>query len=116
MKPVAFIDANVLVPYNLMSLLLTMADHGLMEVRWSEKVLGETRRALIDQIGVEPDLADRRIAAMSRAFPEALVDASGVTEENVGTARAWLSMQVAHDLAAERAMGVPKVRRLDPVA
>lgn len=83
MKPIAFIDANVLVPYNLMSLLLTMADHGLMEVRWSEKVLEETRRALIDRIGVEPDLADRRIAAMSRAFPEALVDASGVTEENL---------------------------------
>lgn len=37
-------------------------------------------------------------------------------EAGVGTARAWLDMQVAHDLAAERATGVPKVRPLDPVA
>jgi addiction module HigA family antidote len=34
----------------------------------------------------------------------------------VGTARAWLAMQTAHDLAAERAAGVPVVRRLDDVA
>ena len=37
-------------------------------------------------------------------------------EAGVGTARAWLAMQSAHDLAAERATGVPKVRRLDHVA
>jgi hypothetical protein len=34
----------------------------------------------------------------------------------VGTARAWLAMQSAHDLAAERAIGVPKVQKLDHVA
>jgi len=33
----------------------------------------------------------------------------------VGTARAWLAMQTACDLADERAAGVPKVRRLDTV-
>ncbi len=37
-------------------------------------------------------------------------------EAGVGTARAWLSMQIAHDLAAERARGVPDVQHLDPVA
>lgn len=31
----------------------------------------------------------------------------------VGTARAWLAMQTAHDLAQERAAGRPAVRRLD---
>jgi addiction module HigA family antidote len=31
----------------------------------------------------------------------------------VSTARAWLAMQVAHDLAVERATGTPQVRRLD---
>ena len=83
MKPVVFIDANVLVPYNLMSLLLTMAGHDLLEVRWSEKVLEETRRTLISRIGIESGHVDRRIAAMCRAFPEALVDASGVAEEGL---------------------------------
>jgi addiction module HigA family antidote len=34
----------------------------------------------------------------------------------VGTAPAWLAMQSAHDLAAERASGSPKVRRLTEVA
>ena len=37
-------------------------------------------------------------------------------EAGVGTARAWLAMQSAHDLAAERAAGTPTVRRLDGVA
>lgn len=34
----------------------------------------------------------------------------------VGTARAWLAMQSAYDLASERAAGTPKVRKLDTVA
>jgi plasmid maintenance system antidote protein VapI len=37
-------------------------------------------------------------------------------EAGVGTARAWLAMQSAHDLAIERASGTPKVRRLNDVA
>ena len=37
-------------------------------------------------------------------------------EAGVSTARAWLALQSAHDLAAERAAGIPTVRRLDPVA
>jgi addiction module HigA family antidote len=37
-------------------------------------------------------------------------------EAGVGTARAWLAMQSAHDLAIERASGSPKVRRLNEIA
>jgi len=37
-------------------------------------------------------------------------------EAAVGTARAWLAMQSAHDLAAERAAGLPAVRKVGPVA
>ena len=37
-------------------------------------------------------------------------------EAGAGTARACLALQSAHDLATERAAGVPAVRRLDPVA
>lgn len=37
-------------------------------------------------------------------------------ESGVSTARAWLALQSAYDLAAERAAGVPKVTRLDTVA
>ena len=45
-----------------------------------------------------------------RAKPRSLEDAG------VGTARAWLAMQSAHDLAAERAVGIPKAQPLQPVA
>ncbi len=34
----------------------------------------------------------------------------------VGTARSWLAMQLARDLAEGRPSGTPKVRRLDTVA
>jgi antitoxin HigA-1 len=34
----------------------------------------------------------------------------------VGTARGWLAMQTAHDLAGERAAGLPKVGKLVTVA
>lgn len=37
-------------------------------------------------------------------------------EAGVGTARSWLAMQLAYDLALERAKGLPKVARLSPVA
>jgi addiction module HigA family antidote len=37
-------------------------------------------------------------------------------EAGVGTARAWLAMQTAHDLAAERATGSHHVRPLNDVA
>lgn len=37
-------------------------------------------------------------------------------EAGVGTARAWLAMQTAHDLAAERAAGPHNVRPLNTVA
>lgn len=37
-------------------------------------------------------------------------------EAGVGTARAWLAMQSAHELAAEHAAGLPKVTKLAHVA
>lgn len=39
-----------------------------------------------------------------------------LVQAGVSTARAWLAMQTAHDLARERAAGRPDVRRLDAVS
>ena len=47
---------------------------------------------------------DRALIALSLACPW------------LRTARTWLAMQAAHDLAAERAAGIPKVQPLQPVA
>ncbi|SDB83629.1 addiction module antidote protein, HigA family [Raineyella antarctica] len=55
-------------------------------------------RVLHGHAGISPNLAVR------------------LEEAGVGTARAWLAMQAAHDLANERAAARPKVRRLDDVA
>lgn len=62
-----------MVPYNLASLLLTLADHDLLEPRWSETILEETHRALTTKIGLDEEGASRRRSAMEAAFPEAEV-------------------------------------------
>ncbi len=71
--PRAVLDACVLVPYNLASLLLTLADHGLLEPRWSATILEEMTRALTTKIGLDEQAAVRRRNAMEDAFPEAKV-------------------------------------------
>lgn len=71
MSSLALLDACILVPQRLSSLLLTMAEHGLYEPRWSEPILTETERALVEKLHLSPDLARRRLQAMRTAFPEA---------------------------------------------
>lgn len=74
MSSLALLDACILVPQRLSSLLLTMAEHGLCEPRWSEPILTETERALIQKLRLVPDLARRRLQAMRTAFPEANIE------------------------------------------
>jgi hypothetical protein len=77
------LDACVLVPQRLSSLLLTLAEEGLFEPRWSERVLAETERALIKKLGLSSERAIRRIAAMRHAFPEATVHGFEVLEDGL---------------------------------
>lgn len=65
------------------------------------------------RLGISRVTLSRVLHCHSRISPNLAVR---LEEAGVGTARAWLSMQIAHDLATERAAGVPTVRRLDPVA
>lgn len=67
------LDACVLVPQRLSSLLLTLAEEGLFEPRWSDRILAETERALVEKLRIPRDRAVRRLAAMRGAFPEAAV-------------------------------------------
>lgn len=73
MSEIVVLDACVLVPYNLSSLLLTLAEEGLYEPRWSVRILDETERALVHKLGRAADKVDRRLQAMRAAFPEAAV-------------------------------------------
>lgn len=78
-----------------------LADLGLSVTDAADR-LGISRvtlsRVIHEHAGVSPNLALRLEAA------------------GVGTAKAWLAMQSAFDLAAARQGGMPKVRKLDTVA
>jgi addiction module HigA family antidote len=64
------------------------------------------------RLGVSRVTLSRVLHGHSRLSPNLAVR---LEEAGVGTARAWLAMQSAHDLATERAAGVPKVRKLETV-
>lgn len=76
MNEIVVLDACVLVPYNLSSLLLALAEEELFEPRWSEMILEETQRALVTKLGKPLDKVERRLHAMRAAFPEATVHGS----------------------------------------
>ena len=67
-----FLDACVLVPYQLTDLLLRIAEAELFEPLWSADVLTEVERNIV-KLDVHPDKAARRIAQMVSAFPNATV-------------------------------------------
>lgn len=69
----ALLDASVLVPVSLCDALLRAGDAGLYRPAWSAAILDEVRRALIEDLGIAVRAADRRLAAMRRAFPEASI-------------------------------------------
>lgn len=98
--PVLF-DACVLVPQRLSSLLLTLAEEGLFEPRWSEAILAETERALTTKLRVSPERAVRRLTAMREAFPEASVHGFEHLEEGL-----TCHPKDRHVLAAAIAAGV----------
>lgn len=63
-----------------------------------------------ERLGVSRVTLSRVLHGHARVSPNLAIR---LEEAGVSTARAWLAMQSAHDLAAERAAGVPKVRRFD---
>jgi predicted nucleic acid-binding protein len=67
------LDACVLVPYPLVDVLLRLADEGIYRPLWSEDILTETRRTLIDVLDMAPEKADKRLNAMRDSFIDAEV-------------------------------------------
>ena len=73
-----FIDANALMPISLADLLLRVAEEGLIEPFWSGNVLrGALAAAKRHRPDLDPTALDKHFAAMSRAFPDAMVDDAG---------------------------------------
>jgi predicted nucleic acid-binding protein len=69
----AVLDANVLVPAALRDTLLRAAERGLYRPRRSDTILDELRRALVREGLTRDEGASRLIAAMRRAFRDAVV-------------------------------------------
>jgi addiction module HigA family antidote len=65
------------------------------------------------RLGISRVTLSRVLHEHARVSPNLAVR---LEEAGVGTARAWLAMQIAHDLAAERAAGIPHVRKLTAAA
>lgn len=68
------LDACVLLPYQLADLLLRLADAGMYEPLWSEEILAEVERNLVEKFRVTTEKMSRRIGRMRSAFPNALVE------------------------------------------
>lgn len=66
-------DANVLVPAALCDFLLRAASADMYRLVWTEEILDEVRRTLVGDLGKSEVLANKRVAAMKAAFPDALV-------------------------------------------
>lgn len=69
----AFLDANVIRGQLTTDVLLSLADQGVFEPRWTQEVIDEMRRNRPS--GVSEEAIDRRIARMNGAFEDALTEA-----------------------------------------
>jgi predicted nucleic acid-binding protein len=72
------IDACALYPYSLRDTLLRLAEAEFFDLYWSDQILAETRKNLIEDYGASEDDANKVITAMSEAFDGACVPAERI--------------------------------------
>lgn len=65
--PSAVLDANALIPIRLASTLLWIAEAGVFQPLWSDRILDEVEHNL-PKLGLEPQHAARRVGLMRDAF------------------------------------------------
>ena len=68
------LDANVFVTFWMLDVLLSFAESGLFEPRWSVRVLEEAEKALYGLIGIDGNPFARMRICLERAFPCALIE------------------------------------------
>ena len=73
-RPVAVLDACVLVPMPLADTLLRLAEPpALFAARWTDEILVEVTRTLVGRFGKSPEKASYRETAMREFFPDSLI-------------------------------------------
>jgi predicted nucleic acid-binding protein len=80
-----FVDTNVLFPASLADLTLSTAEYGLFELVYSDHLLEEIKRVLVDQKGLAPANAQRFIDEICETFPDGRI-ASAIYQS---TAESW---------------------------
>ena len=68
------LDANVLYPFLVRDVLLTLAEAGMYRARWSAMITAEWRANLLAGKPSREEAINRTIRVMQDAFPEALVE------------------------------------------
>ncbi len=79
MALIAILDASVLYPLPLRDTLLRIAEIGLYDPRWSERILDEVARNLTAKRGATDTQTKRLLDAMRRAFDTATVPEQAIT-------------------------------------
>ena len=102
----AVLDANVLFPFTLRDTLLRAAAEGCFQVYWSEQILEEATRNLVETEVMTGRQAERLRVLMEQAFPEAMVRGH---ERLIGSMRNH--QKDRHVAAAERALDGADVAR-----
>ncbi|HQZ35274.1 MAG TPA: PIN domain-containing protein [Ilumatobacteraceae bacterium] len=75
-SPRVFVDTNVLFPASLADLTLSSAEYGLFELVYSDHLLEEVQRVLVDNKGLAPANAQRFIDEICETFPNGRITAS----------------------------------------
>jgi len=75
----AVLDADVLLPAPLRDTLLRLAEADLYVPRWSERILAEVAKNLVQSGRTDRERATRVTATIAAAFPEAIVSKSVVS-------------------------------------
>jgi len=68
------LDACVLVPASLRDTLLRRAERRMYLPRWSNEILDELRRTLLEKLGRSPEQVDHLSAELNRHFADARVE------------------------------------------
>jgi hypothetical protein len=74
----AVLDADVLLPVSLRDTLLRLAELELYDPLWSERILREVEKNLVENIGLTPEKAREHTDAMNGAFEDAMVSSRAV--------------------------------------
>jgi predicted nucleic acid-binding protein len=72
------LDTCVLYPFSVCDL-LRLAERESYDLFWSERILEDLERVLVEN-RLTPEQASRRVHAMRRAFPEAMVSAEAIAQ------------------------------------